>query len=109
VGIPRRRPREADRSEGSHIAELIPPAPAWWRDALCLGTGIDRWWRDGNGGLPIWLKKQRKVCAVCPVRQECFDDAIIEPLHMREVGPMRAGLIGSADWRPVYRTLKRND
>lgn len=45
-----------------------------WRDeALCAYVGSPDSWFPGPGGTP---KVVRKVCALCPVRQECLMFAI---------------------------------
>ena len=46
----------------------------WWRKAACLGLADDRFFPDK--GRHDLVASALAVCAVCPVRTECLDEAL---------------------------------
>lgn len=61
-----------------------PPAPAgWWERAKCFGTPIEEMTLDG---MPQKQRRAEKLCAGCPVLQECA----IDVLHFQDRGIVRA-------------------
>ena len=79
---------DRDQRIAALIADLAdyPPAPGdWTRDALCAQVGGDFWFPgQGSHG----ADHARKVCAVCPVRQQCAEYA----LATRPAGGIWAGM-----------------
>lgn len=73
--------------------------PTWWAEASCLGSGVGQW--VVGPGDTRQMRRLQTICAACPVRPECLADAMSEPIEVRLIGPMRAGISGRA-WRQVY-------
>lgn len=63
----------SDAEPRRDFAELLAILrPAWMADAACRGQGPDLFFAGNN-------RAARKVCADCPVRQQCLDYAQAEP------------------------------
>lgn len=60
--------------------ERVAEASEHWREnALCAQTGIDdETWFPKRGGSAAAAKR---VCAACPVRMECLEDALATGEH----------------------------
>jgi len=41
----------------------------WWRDAMCLGSGVN---------FEALTDEVKELCDACPVRNDCLDSAIVE-------------------------------
>ena len=49
----------------------------WWDHAACRGMNIDLFiFEFGERHINRKIKEAKAVCAVCPVRQECLDEAL---------------------------------
>lgn len=73
---------------------------AWRERARCAQDDQDPedWFAERGGG-PAWtlrIRHARQVCLVCPVRQECLDDALATEhgLAPKSRPGIRAGLSG---------------
>lgn len=76
--------------------------PDWHRDALCRGTmkdGSNDWWPEYDSYDKNYAARRRaeKVCARCPVRDECTQAAATE----------RQGLWGGANLAVTLRRSSR--
>lgn len=60
-----------DKTALAALADLLTPLP-WYKDALCAQIGGDDWFPE-KGGSTLAAKK---VCAKCPVRGACLEDAM---------------------------------
>ncbi len=76
------------------LAELVN-RPAWHRRAACRGVGVDAF-IIGQGAQ--YEEGSRKLCAGCPVRQECLETALAH-------GDTTTGLWGGTT--PVERRKMR--
>lgn len=75
---------------------------AWWTRAACRGEDPDLFFPEGHGaGFAPQIEKAKAVCAGCPVRAVCLQDALDVP-H-------KAGIWGGVDeWdREVMRRRRR--
>ena len=54
------------------LLDLFLNPPAWWRHAVCRHAEADLWFPDkGESTVPA-----KRLCAGCPVRVECLEDAL---------------------------------
>jgi WhiB family transcriptional regulator, redox-sensing transcriptional regulator len=65
-------PRKADPNADDWEYPERPRQGDWIDKAACAGLDVDAFYREYPGGVEI----ARKVCAVCPVQQDCLDYAI---------------------------------
>ncbi|HJT02100.1 MAG TPA: WhiB family transcriptional regulator [Pseudonocardiaceae bacterium] len=56
----------------ARLAELAGPQSEWRARAACRGRSDIEWQGDGRG----WEHEAKAVCAGCPVRARCLQDAI---------------------------------
>lgn len=80
------------------------PARAWLKAAACLGLGDDMY-PDNNVGD---IEHARRICAPCPVREECLADAMEMEGGRTAKGRhgIRAGLTGGQR-RALYDALRK--
>lgn len=52
----------------------------WRNDALCLGAGNHLYFGP-DGADAGYYNRARRICALCPVREECLVHALTEPEH----------------------------
>ncbi len=75
------------------VADLRQPRPGWYQQAACPGWPAN-WWdlnaQDPDGTTQRSLAA-RRICAGCPVRQECLLDAIHVPDTKTGYGCIRGG------------------
>lgn len=67
---------------GAHLA-LFDPAPdemAWQDDALCRQVDPDLFFPETTGGLSQ-ANTAKRVCAQCPVRAQCLDEALANDIR----------------------------
>lgn len=55
----------------------------WWERAVCAQVGGDLWFPEGQGSS---AKAAKKMCAVCPVRRQCLEDALSRPAEEDRTG-----------------------
>ncbi|WP_327066777.1 WhiB family transcriptional regulator [Kitasatospora sp. NBC_01302] len=71
-------------------------APAWHKRAYCRYYDPELWFADGTGKTDGYktLAKAKAICAACPVRQFCLDDAMRQEGGIAAEGRhgIRAGL-----------------
>lgn len=62
------------------LAAFYQEAQPWMKDAICAGSGSDAFFPDPADHQDIEDKKERAraICAVCPVRTECCEQAMVE-------------------------------
>lgn len=63
----------------------LDPRPDWWDSAACLGANPDLFFAHDGGHE---ARTAKAICAACPVRAECLDDAI----DNREAFGVRGGM-----------------
>ena len=73
-----------------------PPPGDWVDDAECRGMPSDYFLPSDRQPFP---QAARDACAICPVRQECLDYALMEPWEQR-------GLWGGTGPRERRMTLR---
>jgi WhiB family redox-sensing transcriptional regulator len=52
--------------------DTLPNALAWAKDAACNGYDLDDFFTEAKAGI-AWAKR---VCGLCPVREECLAEAL---------------------------------
>ena len=52
--------------------ETLEPATAWAKDAACLGYELNEFFTKDRRR----VQQAKNVCARCPVRPECLDEAL---------------------------------
>ena len=52
-------------------ATMLGSVPRWWAHAACTDQPTDLFFADGRGR----LAEAVRVCATCPVRRDCYQDA----------------------------------
>jgi WhiB family redox-sensing transcriptional regulator len=52
--------------------------PKWHKRAYCRYYDPELWFADGMGNAPSYrnLDQAKSICADCPVRRECLEDAL---------------------------------
>ena len=79
----------------------MTPDPYWRDEALCREVDLELFFPlNGGGGWP----EAARICAACPVRSECLEDA----LDKREFYGFRGGMSGDAR-RRLASTRARPD
>ncbi|MFE9812352.1 WhiB family transcriptional regulator [Streptomyces sp. NPDC005548] len=75
------------------VTRPAAPTPAdWHASATCATVDPELFYPTGPGGTAAQMEKQAKsICAVCPVRQECLDEAVA----VGDVSGIRGGLTAS--------------
>ncbi|HEX9991619.1 MAG TPA: WhiB family transcriptional regulator [Acidimicrobiales bacterium] len=66
---------EPDRAE---FADVLFARPSWWDDAACAGEDTDLFFP--TRGDTSALRAAKAICARCPVRERCLEDALAAPL-----------------------------
>lgn len=57
----------------SLVLDLIDDLrPKFWDRAACRGAGVDRWFPTQGAN----YRPAKRICADCPVKQECLDYAL---------------------------------
>lgn len=80
----------------------------WWHDAACVEVGPHMFFPDPyDPGSRAYVKEAKAVCAMCPVRAECLEDAIaseIQQASWERVFGVRGGM---APWERarLYRSV----
>jgi WhiB family redox-sensing transcriptional regulator len=66
----------AQRRTGFEEIERLIPAVDWKLDGLCTKTNPRKWFPETAGEARWNNEKAKAICAVCPVRQTCLEDAL---------------------------------
>lgn len=69
------------------MADYGHPIDRWWNHGACRGHDPNLWFPEWPK--PNEYRQARKICATCPVRKQCLDDAL-----KRETGSLRYGMFG---------------
>ena len=48
----------------------------WWDEALCAQVGGDFWLPEPGGDAKAQIRAAKRVCAECPVKVPCLEDAL---------------------------------
>jgi hypothetical protein len=91
----------------SHYVGSIPdtePAGQWLKSAACLGREDDMFPENNVGQ----IETARRICAPCPVHQQCLAEAMAEEGGRTAKGRygIRAGLTGGQR-RALYDALRK--
>lgn len=71
----------------------LEAAVGWAKDAACQGRDVEEFFTESK----IRVQEMKNICAVCPVRQRCLDEA------MRAEDTSRYGIYGGLT--PRERTV----
>jgi hypothetical protein len=80
--VPEIPPRPGDEhvAPGLDVDELLAVVgltrPAWMRDAACRGHDPAVFFPGRTGAARTLLVEARRICAACPVVEECRDHAV---------------------------------
>lgn len=72
---------------GTPRMDAWPEPPAWMGDALCAQTDPEIFFPDKGGS----TRAGKRVCGVCPVRDECLEYAITADVRVGLWGGLSAG------------------
>lgn len=75
--VARKRPGARPAPTGEPLVEVDfddAGPDAWREEALCATTDPELFFMDGEGGSSY--QTARRLCASCPVREACLDDAM---------------------------------
>ena len=77
----------------------------WWEQAACKGMDIDLFiFEFGDRQINRKIKEAKAVCALCPVRSECLNEALKFSTTRQE----SCGIWGGLTWKERQR-LKRKE
>ena len=79
---------------------MTTETPDWTKDALCPQVDPELFFPAKQGDSP---RAAKSICATCPVRQECLDQALADP--------SLEGIWGGTTFRErqIIRTQQRTD
>jgi WhiB family redox-sensing transcriptional regulator len=76
----------------------------WWENAACRGMDIDLFiFEFGERHINRKIKEAKAVCAVCPVRQECLDEALKFSTTRQDC----CGIWGGLTWKERQRLERK--
>jgi len=84
----------------------------WREQARCLGMDPNIFHAEGRGSNLV-TQRAKRVCAGCPVRDQCLEEALADPTHLGVMGGttdderrgMRRGR--PQNWRAIVRAEQR--